>query len=103
MNSMEEDKKLRSSNEKTMKRREKMKRLVVIWLALALVMIAGFYGVSLARTCGGGGFEGTGCEPDDLLDPTSGPYVYGTFTVALDKSFCSTEYSECRHYNIHAV
>lgn len=72
----------------------------------ALVIIAGFYGVAFSA---GGGFEHLpGCEPENLPLPTSGPYLYGYFTVARDKHRCSNPELglcdiNCRHYNVQVV
>jgi len=78
-----------------------MKRNMMISSILALLMIVGLCKVAF----GGGGFEGSGCEPENLPPPNSGPYLYGIFTVARDKSECTlfTHPDECGHYNVHAV
>ena len=74
-----------------------MKRFRMFHLALALVCIFGFYGVAF-----GGGGEGTACE--NPPDPTRGPFLYGTFTVAHDSSTCSIDYEDlCAHNNVHIV
>lgn len=78
-----------------------MKRNMTIFSVLAAVVIFGF----CTTAFGGGGFEGQGCEVANLPPPTSGPYLYGIFTVALDKSSCSlyTQPDTCGHYNVQAV
>ena len=78
-----------------------MKRNMMISLVLSFVMIVGL----CTTAFGGGGFEGQGCEVANLPLPTSGPYLYGIFTVARDQSVCSlyTHTDECRHYNVQAV
>lgn len=74
----------------------KMKRSSMIALVLALVFVLGFYGVAFS-----GGGEPTKSCPQDMPDPTSGPFLFGAFTVALDKSYCGVINADvCSHYTI---
>ncbi|MFZ1991892.1 MAG: hypothetical protein WAW96_19215 [Alphaproteobacteria bacterium] len=73
-----------------------MKRSKMIPFLLVLVSILGFYGVAFS----GGGYEGSGC-PATLPEPTSGPILYGTFTVARDRITFGIEGYD--HYNVHIV
>jgi len=43
---------------------------------------------------------GEGCPSD--LPPPSGPFIFGNFTVALDKSQCSVTFPEYANYVMHA-
>lgn len=54
-----------------------MKRIKMFPLVLGVVSIVGFYGIAL------GGSDPTICFP--LPSPDSGPYITGTFTVALNQ------------------
>jgi hypothetical protein len=75
-----------------------MKKGCITTLVLSFVYIFIFYGVAI-----GGGFEPCeGCCPDILPDPDHGPYLYGTFTAARDKSEAST-YPEYAVYDVHVV
>lgn len=75
-----------------------MKKMKIIFtLAMSLVVIFGFYGLAFS---GGGGPEDPGCQV--LPDPTSGPYIWGTFTASEDTDECSQSYpGECAHINVH--
>jgi len=65
---------------------------------LTIVVIFGFYGVAI-----GGGWEPCpGCCPDTLPAPDHGPYLYGTFTAARDKSESSL-YPEHAVYDVHVI
>jgi len=75
-----------------------MKKKKMIYLAMALAMVFGFSGVALG---GGGGPEDPAC--DVLPEPTSGRFIWGSFTVAMDTSTCSQEWPECAHFNVHVV
>jgi hypothetical protein len=59
-----------------------MKKMRVFPWLLAFVLIFGFYGTAFS----GGGPEDPACpagtDEDPLPEPTAGPYLYGTFTVA---------------------
>lgn len=72
-----------------------MKRSKMFPLVLVLMFILGFYGVAFSM-----GYEDPACQYPP--DPSRGPYLYGTFTVARDQSSCS-QYEECAHYNVHIV
>lgn len=74
-----------------------MKRSSMITLVLALVFILGFYGVAFS----GGGEPCPGCC-DNPPAPTSGQYLYGTFTVARDKSEAST-FPDYAGYDVQIV
>jgi hypothetical protein len=73
----------------------KVKRINSFPLVLTFVFILGLYGVA----AGGGGEPGQGC-PATMPPATSGPFLYGTFTVAQDKSEASL-YSELAGYDLH--
>jgi hypothetical protein len=76
-----------------------MKRKMMVSLVLASVVILCFYGLAFSR---GGGFEDPTCQK--LPKPSSGPFLYGTFTVARDKSSCSIDMpNACGHYDVHVV
>lgn len=76
-----------------------MKRKMIISLLLALVVILCSHGVAFSR---GSGFEDPTCL--NLPQPSSGPFLYGTYTVARDKSSCSIDMpTACGHYNVHVV
>ena len=60
-----------------------MRRIRLVSMAFVLACILGFYGLAFA----GGGEPCPGCC-DNPPAPTCGPYLYGTFTVARDKSAC---------------
>ena len=62
---------------------KKMNGKKMIPLVSAVLVVLGLYGTAF---CGGGGLPG-GC-PSVLPQPTRGPFLYGTFTVAHDKSPC---------------
>jgi hypothetical protein len=72
-----------------------MKRDSIVLPVLVLILLLVFSGMAMAG-------EPAGC-PD--LDPTKGPFLFGTFTAARDKSFCTNQYSEaCPHYyEFHVV
>jgi len=75
-----------------------MKRSRGFELVLIVMFILGLYGFAF----GEGGEPGGSC-PADLPQPNSGPFVWGEFTVALDKSGCSVGYSDqCANYVLHA-
>jgi hypothetical protein len=74
-----------------------MKRSKMVPLVLALVSILGFYGIAF----GEGGEPGPSC-PQSLPPPNSGPFIFGSFTVALDKSQCGIDFPECANYVMHA-
>ena len=60
-----------------------MERIKMMSLVLAIVLTLSIHGVAF-----GGGAEGGagGCpnNPEELPPPTSGPFIYGTFTVARE-------------------
>lgn len=73
-----------------------MKRRMMISLVLAIVVVFGIYGLA---------FSGSGREPcpgccveGNLLPPTSGPFLYGTFTVSRD---LMDVYGDFDHYVFH--
>lgn len=68
-----------------------MKKSKIIPFVLSFMFVFGFYRTAL------GGFEPGGCN--NLPDPNSGPFLYGEFTLAVDK-VCPPG-SECAHYNLH--
>lgn len=76
-----------------------MKRSKLFASLLAVVFILVFYGVAFS---GGGAEPCPGCCPTTLPAATSGPFLYGTFTVAQDKitSGWGVGYD---HYNVHIV
>jgi hypothetical protein len=62
-------------------------------LVLLAALVFGFYGIAI-----GGGAEDPFCQ--DLPAPTSGHFINGHFTAALDKSYCG--FISCGgHHNIH--
>jgi hypothetical protein len=71
-----------------------MKRSKMFPLVLSLMFILGFHGVAFSM-----GYEDPACQSPPA--PTSGPYLYGTFTVALDEVTLGIEGYE--HYNVHVV
>ena len=76
-----------------------MKRSSMITLVLALVFILGSYGVAFS----GGGEPCPGCCNNPPA-PTSGQYLYGTFTVARDKSACGLgDISALKGYDVQIV
>lgn len=64
-------------------------------LVLAIVSVLGFYGVAMGE---GGGPDPGACAFDPWPQPTSGPFLWGEFSIALDKVALG-EYNA--HYNIH--
>ena len=81
----------------------------LMFLTLMLATIFCFYGIALAD---GGGPEnpGSDCDCFDTQDPqpTSGPFIWGAFTVARDiETFgveCSFASSDpCDHFNVHVT
>ena len=77
-----------------------MMPLIVV---LALSLAVGFYGPAFAAKSGA---EDPRCNAADFPDPTSGPFLTGTFTAAVDKSTCSLDYPGAipegyTHYNFH--
>jgi len=73
-----------------------MKRSKTFSLLLSFLLILGLCGIALSM-----GFEDPTCEPQD---PTSGPYIHGTFTVALDGLTLGMDYDIAyEHYNVHLV
>jgi hypothetical protein len=77
-----------------------MKKGCIITLVLSFLYVLIFCDIAIS-----GGFEPCpGCCPDTLPSPDHGPYLYGTFTAARDKSQCSVDFpAECAHYNAHVV
>jgi hypothetical protein len=74
-----------------------MKRDSIVSPALVLILVLAFSGIAMAGEPG----PGLCVLPDK---PTSGPFLYGTFTAARDQSTCSETYpSDCGHYNFHLV
>lgn len=61
----------------------KMKKSRLVLMAFVLACILGFYGLAFA----GGGEPCPGCCNNPPL-PRSGQFLFGTFTVARDKSAC---------------
>lgn len=76
-----------------------MKRTKLITPILVLVCILGFYGVAFS---GAAGEPCPACCPGDLPPATSGPFLYGTFTVAVDKVTLGWG-DPFEHYNVHVV
>jgi hypothetical protein len=76
-----------------------MKRKIIISLLLVLVVIFCSHEVAFSK---GGGFEDPACL--NLPQPSSGTFLYGTYTVARDKSSCSIDLpTACGHYDVHVV
>jgi len=74
-----------------------MKKSRLFPLVLALVSTLGFYGIAF----GEGGEPGSSC-PEVLPPPKSGPFIWGEFTVALDKSGCTLAFpDQCANYVLH--
>jgi hypothetical protein len=77
---------------------------------LALAAMFCFYGTVLAD---GGGPEdpGSDCACFDTMDikPTSGPFIWGEFTVARDRDAFGVEcnfedgFENCDHFNVHVT
>jgi hypothetical protein len=76
-----------------------MKRKMMFSLVLALIAILCFQGLAFSR---GSGREDPDCEI--LPQPSSGTYLYGTYTVARDSSSCSIDMpTACGHYDVHVI
>ncbi len=74
-----------------------MKRCKFVTPILVILSIFGLYGVAF----GGSGEPCPGCC-ENLPSPTLGPHLYGTFTVARDKSEASI-YPEYAGYDVQIV
>jgi hypothetical protein len=72
-----------------------------VWLCLlAVIVVAGFTGTVQAGKMGGP--ECPTCNAP--VPATKGPWLHGSFTVALDGGMCSSfDPWTCGHYNIQAV
>jgi hypothetical protein len=72
-----------------------MKRDSIVLPVLVLILVLAFSGIAMAG-------EPAGCPN---LEPTKGPFLFGTFTAARDKSYCTTTYpAACSHYyEFHVV
>lgn len=66
---------------------------------VVLLVVTGICGSAMG---GGRGPEDPVCT--DLPKPNRGPFIWGTFTVALDAGSCSIDFPDlCQHFNVHAV
>jgi hypothetical protein len=76
----------------------KMKKGSITTLVLSFVFVLMFCDSAI-----GGGWEPCpGCCPDTLPAPNRGPYLYGTFTAARDKS-ASSVFPEYAVYDVHVI